>query len=48
VDQTIRQLRGSLVVADAPEDDPAKNEQVDQGCCFRRRTVTFEAIDLGL
>src|SRR5262249_62068303 len=48
MDQAIRQLRGSLVVADAPEDEPAQNEQVDQGCCFRGGAVTFEAIDLGL
>src|SRR5262249_44324593 len=44
----ISQLRGSFIIDDAPEDEPAKNKQVDQGCCFRGGAVTFEAIDLGL
>src|SRR5262249_42757631 len=35
VNLAIGQACSPLIIADAPEDEPAKNEQVDQGCGFR-------------
>jgi hypothetical protein len=43
----IGQLCRSLIIADASEDQPSKDEQVDQSRRFRKSVVTFEAIDLG-